>query len=96
MAGKASVDVKNGEGDTALLKAVALGHVDAVTRLLDGGARVDVKDRRGCSVSFYSIVNAFRYYYCSQTLLKLGRRRRCACMEHVYPNILHPLSSQKY
>eukprot|EP01047_Picozoa_sp_COSAG01_P103890 COSAG01_NODE_33288_length_566_cov_11.462527_1_plen_38_part_00 len=35
MAGKASVDVKNGEGDTALLKAVALGHVDAVTRLLD-------------------------------------------------------------
>ena len=52
MAGKASVDVKNGEGDTALLKAVALGHVDAVTRLLDGGARVDVKDRRGCSVSF--------------------------------------------
>ena len=52
------MDVKNGEGDTALLKAVALGHVDAVTRLLDGGARVDVKDRRGCSVSFYSKVKA--------------------------------------
>jgi ankyrin repeat protein len=55
IAARPNVDAPDMRGVTALMLAAHAGHVDAVSALLDAGARVDLRDNQGLSALDYVV-----------------------------------------